>query len=197
MTAAHVDPPRQDERESDGPIVSEHDGIEEQDNRLPRWWLYSLYATVVFGVGYWLHYQTFQSGTQPLAAYQAEQAAARAAEAEKVKAAGEVTPESLLALAKDDKTVAEGKQIFGETCAACHGPNAGGNIGPNLTDSNWLHGGAPDAIYRTVKDGFLPKGMPAWGTQLGETRVRAVTAFVVSIKGTHVAGGKAPQGEAE
>ena len=45
-----------------------------------------------------------------------------------------------------------------------------GNIGPNLTDEYWLHGGGPKKIYGTVREGFLPKQMPAWGKQLGEEK---------------------------
>jgi cytochrome c oxidase cbb3-type subunit 3 len=177
--------------------IHEYDGIIEQDNQLPRWWLYSLYATIVFSVGYWLHFQTFQSGTNPGDAYQEEMAKIAAAEAQKLKTQGAVTNQSLLTMSKDEHTVKQGREVFASTCVACHGPNGGGIIGPNLTDDTWIHGGAPEKIYATVKDGFLPKGMPAWGPQLGEERVRAVTAYVLTLKNTNVAGGKAPQGEKE
>jgi len=185
------------ERSSDGPVVHEYDGIQECDNQLPRWWLVTLYGAIIFSVGYWAHYHTFQSGASPLAAYEREQAAIRAAEAEQIKAAGEVTPEALIKLSKDDGTVNQGKEIFAQTCVTCHGATGGGGIGPNLTDEYWIHGGAPDKIYLTIRDGFLPKGMPVWGPQLGEARVRAVSAYVLTLKGTKVPGGKAPQGEKE
>jgi cytochrome c oxidase cbb3-type subunit 3 len=91
--------------------------------------------------------------------------------------------------------VQEGAAVFATTCAACHAPTGGGNIGPNLTDEYWLHGGAPEEIYKSIRDGFPTKGMPAWGAQLGERRVRAVTAYVLSIRNTHAPGGKPPQGD--
>jgi len=185
------------DRSSDGPVVHEYDGIQECDNQLPRWWLMTLYAAIVFSAGYWLHYQTFGSGTNPMAAYDKEQAALRAIEAEKIKAAGAVTNESLLLLSKDEGTVKQGEEIFKTTCVPCHGPTGGGTIGPNLTDEYWLHGGKPEQIYKTVRDGFLPKGMPAWGPQLGEIRVRAAAAYVLTLKGTKVPGGKPPQGQLE
>jgi cytochrome c oxidase cbb3-type subunit 3 len=177
--------------------IHEYDGIIEHDNRLPRWWLYTLYGTIVFSVGYWFHYHTFGSGENPGAAYDREQAAIAAAEAEKLKTQGAVTPESLLAMSRDERTVKQGKDVFLATCASCHGPNGGGLIGPNLTDDAWLHGGAPEKIYATIREGYLPKGMPAWGPQLGEERVRAVSAYVLTLKNTNVAGGKPPQGEKE
>ena len=59
-----------------------------------------------------------------------------------------------------------------------------------------LHGAKPTDTYNTIKNGFLAKQMPAWGKQLGEGKVRAATAYVLSLRGSNVAGGKEPQGEA-
>lgn len=180
----------------DSPVIHEYDGIQECDNHLPRWWLITLYGTIVFAVGYWLHFHTFGSGKNPMAEYQEQESARLAAEAEKMKAAGAVTPELLVKLSKDPATAKQGKEVFTQNCASCHGPEGAGLIGPNLTDDSWLHGGKPDAIYTTVRDGFLAKGMPAWGPQLGEERVRAVAAYLLTIKNTNLQG-KAPQGEKE
>jgi cytochrome c oxidase cbb3-type subunit 3 len=93
--------------------------------------------------------------------------------------------------------VTSGKDIFAAACAPCHGADGGGRIGPNLTDAYWLHGGSPESIQRSVHDGWVDKGMPAWGPSLGEYRVREVAAYVVSLRGTNVAGGKPPQGTRE
>jgi cytochrome c oxidase cbb3-type subunit III len=106
-----------------------------------------------------------------------------------------MTPATLAALAKDKGTVAQGKQVFALTCIACHRQDGGGVVGPNLTDEFWIHGAAPDKIYDTISKGVPDKGMPAWGPQLGSERVQAVTAYVISIRGTNVPGGKAPQGD--
>lgn len=190
-------PPAKRSPGSDSPVIHEYDGIQECDNQLPRWWLYCLYTTIVFAVGYWFYFQVFRVAPLPLAEYERDQAALRAVEAERLKHAGTVTPEMLTKLSKDDATLKQGRETYLQTCSACHAATGGGGIGPNLTDPFWIHGGAPDKIYGTVKDGFLAKGMPAWGPQLGEERVRAVTAFVLTLKGTNVAGGKPPQGDKE
>jgi cytochrome c oxidase cbb3-type subunit 3 len=129
-------------------------------------------------------------------AYQAELDRAAAEQAMAIKV-GEATPESLLALTKDPNAVALGKQVFVSTCAACHRNDGGGNVGPNLTDEFWLHGGAPEKIFRTVASGVPDKGMPAWQPQLGALKTQAVTAYVLGLRGTNVAGGKPPQGERE
>jgi cytochrome c oxidase cbb3-type subunit 3 len=178
-------------------VVYVYDGIEEQDNHLPNWWLYTLFITCIFALGYWFHYHVFHAGELPGQAYQREMAAVYAAEAARVRAAGQMTPQALLALSRDEATVAQGRQVFATTCAACHGPTGGGVIGPNLTDAFWINGGAPDRIYRTINEGVPARGMPAWGPQLGAERVQAVTAYVLTLRNTNVAGGKAPQGERE
>lgn len=178
-------------------VIHEIDGIQEYDNKLPNWWLYTLYATMVFAVGYWFHYHVGQFGEGPEAQYQAEVAKANAEQAARIKAAGVMTPEALVALAKDKGTVEQGKQVFAATCASCHRQDGGGVVGPNLTDEFWIHGGAPERVYKTIKDGVPDKGMPAWMPVLGPERVSAVSAYVLSLRGTNVAGGKAPQGERE
>lgn len=176
-------------------VIHAVDGIEEYDNRLPRWWLYTLYGAIAFAAVYWWVYHTASVADLPRAAYQAELDKQAAAEAARVKAAGVMTPEALTTLSKDRNTVAAGKDVFTKTCSACHRADGGGNVGPNLTDEFWLHGSAPDQIYKTVSNGVPEKGMPAWAPQLGIEKVQAVTAYVLTIKNTHVPGGKAPQGD--
>ena len=176
-------------------LVHEYDGIIELDNQLPRWWLFTLFSAIVFAAGYWLYYHSYQRDDLPMAAYQKHKAAELAAEAEQLKQAGEVTPELLTKLSQDPATVEQGKAVFAEVCVTCHAEGGRGNIGPNLTDDYWLHGAAPVAVSGTIRNGFLAKQMPAWGKTLGEERVRAVSAFVLTIQGSNVEGGKAPQGD--
>ncbi len=185
------------ERDTNSGVIHEYDGIQECDNALPRWWLGILWSTIAFGAVYWLAAESFKATPSPGAAYRAEMEEIAAKEAEKMKALGSVNDESLATMAKDPKTVAEGQTVYTTTCAPCHAATGGGGIGPNLTDEFWLHGGAPTKVYGTIRDGYTAKGMPAWGPSLGEERVRTVAAYVLSLKNTKVAGGKAPQGEPE
>jgi len=180
-----------------GTEVHEYDGIIEHDNQLPNWWLAILYGTVVFALGYWFYYQVLKVGDSIEKNYQTEMAADYAAAAERARRAGTVTAESLNALARDRATVSEGRQVFSQNCASCHLPTGGGIIGPNLTDEYWLNGGGPTQIFRTVNDGVVAKGMPAWGAQLGAQRTRSVVAFLLTLRNTNVSGGKPPQGERE
>jgi cytochrome c oxidase cbb3-type subunit 3 len=183
------------DRSDDGKTVHVYDGIEEQDNHLPNWWLFTLYGACIFALGYWIYFQGYGTGLSPLQAYQREKAVQKRAEAAQLMALGDLSDEQLLAMAKNPAIVKQGAEIFATTCFACHLANGGGKIGPNLTDEFWLHGGKPTEILRTVRVGVPDKGMLAWGQQMGEEKVRAVTAYVLTLVGTNVPGGKEPQGD--
>jgi cytochrome c oxidase cbb3-type subunit 3 len=173
----------------------DYDGIREYDNRLPNWWLWTLIVTIVFGYGYWMYFHTFATGMSSREAYLAEMAEAEAAAAARAAARGALTDEALLAFALDDAKVGGGKAVFAQYCVACHGPEAAGLIGPNLTDNHWINGGGkPTAILQVVNTGVAAKGMPAWGPLLGPDKVEQVVAYVLTLKGKNVAG-KAPEGE--
>lgn len=78
----------------------------------------------------------------------------------------------------------------------CHRNDGGGTMnGPNLTDAYWLHGGTVKNVFSTVNNGFLPKGMPAWGKTMSQSDVRDVTFFVLSLQGSNPANAKTPEGE--
>lgn len=175
-------------------VIHEYDGVQEYDNDLPNWWLATFVVTVVFAAGYWLYYEGFRVAPGPRGSFDSDQTALAAAAASKQKSVGEATNEGLVKLSSESATLATGKEAFVATCAQCHRADGGGNIGPNLTDNAWLHGGAPVEIYKTVRDGFVEKGMPPWGPVLGEDKTRAVVAYLLSIRNTNVADGKPPAG---
>lgn len=171
-----------------------YDGIVEHDNRLPRWWLMTLWGAIVFAVGYWFVYETFGLLDEPRADFdktmlvrkQAEEQAA----AQKVAV---VDDAALIALSHDAAAVGRGKAVYQSTCLACHADKGQGLVGPNLTDDAWLHGDKPTHILATVENGVVQNGMPSWKAALGDAQVKDVVAFVLTIKGSHVPG-KAPQG---
>ena len=181
----------------------DYDGIREFDNPLPRWWLVTLYATVIFSIGYWFYYHTSQTGESQMAAYQKEQAEVKKEEDQKLaalEAAGKgVTEEQLVAMAKDTAVIERGAAVFKQNCLACHGDRGQGVVGPNLTDKYFLHGSKAKDAYHVISAGILEKGMPAWRTVLGSSKVQEVTAFVVSLRGQQIAGrpaqGVSEQGE--
>lgn len=170
-----------------GDILHEYDGIEEADNELPTWWVAVFLGTVIFGGVYYFVFEKYHLQPSP-----AEELAVIAAE--RAKNTGDYSDADLLAAAKNASAVEAGKQAYTTNCVACHGANSEGNIGPNLTDKHWLHGGAPSAIFATIRDGVPAKGMPSWGAILGTQGVRDVAAYVLTVRNKNVPG-KAPQGE--
>lgn len=168
-----------------------YDGIEEQDNRLPNWWLGILFGTLAFGFGYWFYYEIAGAAPGP-----AEQLKVDLAElAKRNPESLPMSDDVLLALAKDSDKVKAGQEVYATTCAACHGADGQGVIGPNLTDRFWLHGGKATDIHHVVAAGVLEKGRPSWDKTLGAERVRNVTAYLLTLKGKNIPGGKAPQGD--
>ncbi|MCL2011413.1 MAG: c-type cytochrome [Cystobacterineae bacterium] len=170
-----------------------YDGIEEEDNRLPNWWLAILFGTIVFAFGYWFVYETTQTLPSPLDEYEGERNALAAQQA-KQAADSPLSNESIKSLVNDPATVEAGKKVFAGVCVSCHSAQGQGGIGPNLTDKYWLHGAEPMDIINAVENGFPDKGMEAWGARLGPEKVKQVAVFVESIRNTNVPG-KAPQGE--
>jgi cytochrome c oxidase cbb3-type subunit 3 len=179
-------------RPMDRVLEHSYDGIQEYDNPMPRWWLATFAGTIIFSALYLLNIGPVGNGKGRIADYDADMKAFAAAHPAPT---GDVSVGALLALAKDHGALEKGKETFAKNCAACHRPDAGGLIGPNLTDRYWLHGGTLTEIYRTVTNGVLAKGMPPWGKMLKPEEVRAVVVYVASLQGTNPPNPKAPQGE--
>jgi cytochrome c oxidase cbb3-type subunit 3 len=169
-----------------------YDGIQEYDNPLPRWWVTIFWGTIIFSVLYVVNVPLFGRGRGRIADYQADMAAWRAAHP---APAVESSAEELAALVQDHGAKTLGKQVFTTNCASCHRADAGGLIGPNLTDDNWIHGGSLLQIHKTVSDGVLAKGMPPWGKLLKPDQIDNVVAYVASLRGSNPPNPKSPEGE--
>jgi cytochrome c oxidase cbb3-type subunit 3 len=172
----------------------EYDGIQELDNQLPRWWLASFYITVLFSLPYFVYYVA-GDGPTLVQEYEREQAQIDFRRMSAEGAPKTLTVAELKELVANPELRTRGQGVFQSKCASCHGGQAQGGIGPNLTDAYWLHGGKLTDIVKTIQQGVPEKGMPPWGTMLAPTEVQAVLAYVHSRKGAKVEGGKAPQGE--
>lgn len=171
----------------------EYDGIQEYDNPLPRWWLITFYATIIFAVWYYYHYE-FGSG----ASLQQELEVAMT-EIQGLKQAapqGEMlTEESLTQQMQDPNMLNLGMTAYNEKCAACHGQELQGMIGPNLTDKFWIHGkGTRVEIVNLIKVGVPDKGMPAWESIMKKEEIIATAAYIHSKIGSNPANAKPPQG---
>lgn len=168
----------------------EYDGIREYDNPLPRWWLYLFYGCIVFAVVY-VPYYHFGPGPLPHDEYAAEMEEA----ARNAPAVAALDPEALKALVEDPQRVAAGKDLYNRNCVACHGPDGGGLVGPNLTDNHWIHGdGSMVGLVKVISDGVPEKGMIAWKAAMKQGEIESVAAFVATLQGTTPANPKAPEG---
>lgn len=98
---------------------------------------------------------------------------------------------------KDKRALAEGRSVYTSKCATCHGQSGEGNIGPNLTDDYWIHGGKAEQIANTVYNGVKEKGMIAWGALLNKKEILSVSAYVRSLRGRTPPNAKTPQGTKE
>lgn len=97
--------------------------------------------------------------------------------------------------AADAKPFEIGAAIYKTNCVACHKPDGGGLVGPNLTDEFWVHGGSLEKVIGTITEGVPAKGMIAWKAQLKPKEIEAVARYIKSLKGTNPAGAKAQEGE--
>lgn len=162
-----------------------YDGIQEYNGRLPNWWLWTLYAAILFAIGYWGWYQWLRLGldgparvTRQLDEIEAQKLAQ--------SAAAHLDDATLWALSRNPVVVAAGRRTFESNCVACHLASLRGKsenpaaIGPDLTDQIWIHGGRPTQVLHTVTTGVPVKGMPTWGPILGPQRISEVVAYVMS-----------------
>lgn len=153
------------------------DGIEEYDNPLPRWWLYMFYASIAFSIVYWVLYPSwFGEGYLKWSQNtQYEQ------EVELAKTLYPVKTVNIKDYINKTENIEQGRQLFTQNCASCHGAQAQGLIGPNLTDNIWLYGGKPEEIVTTITNGVKKTGMPTWGPVLGSEKVAVVASYVYSL----------------
>ena len=169
-----------------------YDGIQEYDNPMPRWWLLTFAGTIIFSVIYLFNVGPVGNGKGRIADYDADMKAFAAAHP--APTGGDVSGAVLLALTKNHQALEDGKKAYVANCTPCHRADAGGLIGPNLTDKYWLHGGTLEEIYKTVTYGVLEKGMPPWGKMLKPEQVQEVVAYVATLQGSNPVNPKAPQG---
>ncbi|MEP1328342.1 cytochrome-c oxidase, cbb3-type subunit III [Pseudophaeobacter sp.] len=190
----------------DDPNTTGHswDGIEEFDNPMPRWWLWTLYATIVWAIGYTILYPAWpmvNSATSGVLGWSTRgDVAAEIAAVEETNAPMNAKLEvaELTSIAGDPDlgsfAVSSGSAVFKTWCAQCHGSGAAGAKGyPNLLDDDWLWGGSVEDIHMTITHGIRNEDsddaryseMPAFGRDelLEKEEIDQVVNFVMSLSG--------------
>ena len=171
------------------PVLRDHsyDGIQEYDQKLPNWWLFTLYIAIVWFVLHWEYYYQLGFGSSDTALIDQAMAEMQVARDKQMET---ITDKQLWELSRDPKAVAAGKATFMTPgmCVTCHGPDLSATLagvklpGQPLHDQEWKYGGNPVEIFKIVRKGSpdVTKGMVAWETMLGMQRVSEVVAFVLS-----------------
>ena len=183
--------------EQEGEIIMDHDydGIRELDNKLPPWWLYGFYATIIYAFGYMAYYHIFDGSTQA-EEYQAEIAQAKVDIEEYKKNAPDLIDASTVALLTDEDDLSAGSKIFSVNCVACHRADGGGGIGPNLTDDHWIFDGDIAGVYTVIAEGGRTgKGMISWKQDLKPSEIAQVASYILSLHGSNPPDPKEAEGE--
>ncbi len=174
-----------DEENTTGHVWDED--LRELNNPMPRWWVWMFVITIIFGLLYLTAYPGLGTYAGKL---QWSQVGAYEAEVEKAKAELEplyarFTAMSTEDVSKDNQAMAIGERLFMNNCAQCHGTDARGSKGfPNLADSDWLHGGAPENIKQTITQGRIGM-MPPQAEAVGSPDdVRNLAHYVLSLSGS-------------
>lgn len=178
--------------ESEAEVMTDHDydGIRELDNVLPPWWVWLFNLSIVFAVVYFGYYEIYKSTDMSMDEYQAEMVLA-----EEQAAAIGVTADNVQ-LMEDESNLANGQKIFESNCVSCHLIDGGGNIGPNLTDKYWKHGGSIQDVFTTVENGVTGTAMVSWKALISPNDRQDVVSYIlVKLQGSTPAVAKAPEGE--
>ncbi|MEM8691989.1 MAG: cytochrome-c oxidase, cbb3-type subunit III [Pseudomonadota bacterium] len=186
-----------------GTTGHEWDGIEEWNNPLPRWWLWTFYLTIIWGLGYTIAYPAWpliSQATTGLLGYSTR--AEVAEEIQRVEAAnadinGRLASVELTSLGEDPEltqyATSSGAAVFRTYCSQCHGSGAAGVQAagyPNLLDDAWLWGGSIEDIHTTITYGIRNEHpdsryseMPAFGDILSDEEIARVVNYVQSLSG--------------
>jgi len=179
------------------------DGIEEFNNPLPRWWLWTFYVCIIWGIGYTIAYPAWpgiKGATEGMLGWSTRANVAADIQAAEDKLApinAKLEAAELTQIAADAElgpyATSAGAAVFKTWCAQCHGSGAAGAKGyPNLLDNDWLWGGDIENIYLTIKHGIRNEEddearyseMPAFGDDyLEDEDIDAVVNYVMSLSG--------------
>lgn len=171
-----------------------YDGIRELDNRLPPWWLYGFYLTIIFSGVYLWRYHV--SETAPLQEEELQIALQQAEvqKAEYLKKSANNIDENTVKYLADAPDLEAGKKVYEASCTPCHGKSGEGVVGPNLTDEYWVHGGSMPDVFKSIKYGWPDKGMRAWKDDFSPKQLAQLTSYIKSLTGTNPPNAKGPEG---
>jgi cytochrome c oxidase cbb3-type subunit 3 len=193
----------------------EWDGLRELNRPLPKWWLYVLYATIVFAVVYCVLYPSvpyftgYFHGTLGYSTRIKVDSDVAAVAQQRSGYMDQIKVLSFDNIRKDPQLLAAaetaGRITFANNCQPCHGAGGGGNPGyPALAAGNWLWGGKLDDIQQTVTYGIRSgldtarqSAMPKFGVDgvLKPDEIQSVADYVMTLFGQPIAGRDVSKGK--
>lgn len=182
------------EQEADVLLHHDFDGIRELDNKLPPWWVGLFYITILWAGVYLFYYHFTDMGPSSHEEYLAEVKAGEEQAAAFLAKQANLIDENTVTLLSDEESLAKGKAIFLSTCAACHGQQGEGGVGPNMTDNYFIHGGRIQDYFKVIKYGVPEKGMISWQSQIRPLEMQQVASYMLNLVGTTPPNPKEPQG---
>lgn len=173
----------------------EYDGIQELDNKLPRWWVWLFYLTIIYSAVYLVYYHVAKVGDLQEAEYKSEMK-----RGEQLKSGPMNQFESSIATLQPSSAAGvleSGHQIYTKMCAICHRVDGGGLVGPNLTDDYWIHGSKYSDSVGVIWNGVPEKGMVAWKKNgLKPEDTIAVASYIYTLRGAKLTTpGKLPENQ--
>lgn len=182
-------------REKGEVILREHefDGIQEYDQKLPNWWLFTLYGAIVFFVGYWVVYYNANAGQTDQARITNRMNQIASNKEQSLQATLATLDDATLVhqWASDPTILEKGSTIYSQVCIGCHGAemDAKDGLGLSLVDHEWKYGNRPLDIFKLINEGtpaassgMEPTGarMIPWGSMYSPEQIAQLTAFIIS-----------------
>jgi cytochrome c oxidase cbb3-type subunit 3 len=171
----------------------EYDGIQEFDNPTPSWWTYIFVGSCAFSLVYFVFFHMGAGWTVK----ESYQIAVVDDLRKQFAEIGQLKPDepTLLKYMQDPKWLTVGQLVFKGNCINCHGAEANGSIGPNMTDDHYKNVKTLADIPMVVSAGAANGAMPAWKTRLHPNEIVLVSAYIATLRGKNLPGPRPAEGD--
>jgi cytochrome c oxidase cbb3-type subunit 3 len=167
----------------------DYDGIREFDNPTPGWWHAIFIASIIFSVFYYMFFQFSPVAWTPQDVHAKAEIANLKKQFAELGTLAQDEP-TMLRMMNDAKWLSVGQSVYRSNCVSCHADKGQGIVGPNLTDHSYKHVKKLDDICRVVANGAANGAMPAWKINLHPNEVVLVSAYIATLRGQSVPGGR-------
>ncbi len=170
-----------------------YDGIRELDNPAPGWFQLAFALSILFAIVYLYRHHISHSAPLQMEEYEMAMEQGEREHQAYLKSAGEQIDENSVTLLSGSDLDA-GKTVYIANCAPCHGQDCEGVAAPNLTDKYWLHGGSLSDIFKSIKYGWVDKGMRSWKEDLKPKEIAQISSYIVSLRNTNAKSSRPQEG---